>query len=369
MNLLPEGAMSRSLYKVILDVLPHAILVLDGGLKVVVCNRGYQSLFLKSVEEIVGKQLSEVIPHKDLQNQARIVLQNREAGTKLVELHLDREKDSSKILRATITALHMEDVETSLCLIVLEDITQQMQLEEQLVQSEKLAGMGLLARSIAHEVGNPLSIMASTLQYIQNAHLDTENQNLREAIETIMDNIHQMHILLRSLSDFTGSKRPQFESCNLQRILSQLLTFISGEAEVHNISIHQEFDDNIPDCQVDSREIKQLFLNLFKNAIEAMPQRGKLCVKMHLVPKDSPRNEGRVLVEISDTGMGISETDIQYVFRPFYSTKPKGTGLGLPFCRRVAEEHGGEISVKSQVGRGTTFMVTLPVRQGKEGQI
>lgn len=356
--------MNKHLYKVILDVLPHAILVLDEGLRVVMCNQGCEDLLLKSVEEITGRKLSEVIPHKDLQNQARVVLQNREAGTKLIELHLDREKDSSKILKATITALHLEDMGTSLCLITLEDITQQVQLEEQLVQSEKLAGMGLLARSIAHEVGNPLSIMASTLQYIQSSLLDGSNQNLREAIETIMDNIHQMHTLLRSLSDFTGSKRPQFESCNLQRILSQLLTFVSKEAEIHNVSIHREFDEGIPNCQVDHREIKQLFLNLFKNAIEAMPQGGKLGVKMHLVRKDSPRNKDRVLMEISDTGIGISETDIPYIFRPFYSTKHKGAGLGLSFCRRVAEEHGGEISVKSQMRRGTTFIVTLPLRQG-----
>jgi signal transduction histidine kinase len=323
---------------------------------------------LKPLGEIEDKELPEVISHRDLQNQARVVLQNREAGTKVVELHLD-ENGSSKILRATITALDIEEVGGPLCLIVLEDITQQVQLEEQLVQSEKLAGMGLLARSIAHEVGNPLSIMASTLQYIQSAHLGTDNQNLREAIETIMDNIHQMHVLLRSLSDFTGSKRPQFESCNLQHVLSQLLTFISREAEIHSINIHQQFDNNIPSCQVARREMRQVFLNLLKNAIEAMPQGGRLDVKMHLVPKDSPRNEDRVLVEISDTGMGISETEMQYVFRPFYSTKPKGTGLGLSFCRRVVEEHRGEISLKSRAGEGTTFMVDLPIRQEKGGQV
>ncbi len=360
--------MSKHLHEVILDVLPHAVLVLDEELRVVMCNLGCESLLLKSVGEIKGKELSKIISHKDLQDQARGVLQNREATTKSVELHLDIEKGGSKILRATATTLHTEDVKSSLCLIVLEDITQQVQLEEQLMQSEKLAGMGLLARSIAHEVGNPLSIIASTLQYIENALVDTGNQNFREPVQIIMDNIHQMHTLLRSLSDFTGSKQSQFESCDLNRILSQLLTFISREAELHNVSIHQEFDEGIPSCQARSGEIKQLFLNLFKNAIEAMPQGGKLCVKMHLAPKDGARNPDEVLVEISDTGKGISKADMQYIFRSFYSTNPKGTGLGLSFCRRVAEEHGGEISVKSQVGKGTTFIVTLPIRQRKEEQ-
>lgn len=358
--------MKKDLYKVILDVLPHAVLVVNRQLEVVMCNRSCENLLLKSVNEIEDKQLSEVIPHKDLQNQARIVLQNRGAGTKVVELHPETEKENAKILKATITVLHLEDVETSLCLITLEDMTQHEQLEEQLVQSEKLAGMGLLASSMAHEMGNPLSIMASTLQYIQDTLLGDNNQNLREAINTIMDSIKQMDILLRSLSDFTGSKRPQFEFCSLQRILSQLLTFIRGEAEIHNISIEQDFGNNIPNCQIDRQEIKQLFLNISKNAIEAMPEGGNLGVRMQFAQGDSSRKEDRVCVEISDTGVGISETEIQYIFRPFYSTKPKGTGLGLPFCRRVVEEHGGEISLKSKVKRGTTFTVILPIRQGKE---
>lgn len=359
--------MSKHLYKAALDVLPYAVLVVDRGLRVTICNRSCESLFLKSVGEIENRKLFEVIPHKDLQNQARMVLQNRGTGTKFVELHLDMEKNISKILRATVAALRMEDTETPLCVVILENVTQRVQLEEQLVQSEKLVGMGSLARSVAHEVGNPLSIIASTLQYVQDTLRDHSNKKLKEAIKTIMDNIHRMHSLLRSLSDFTGSKRPQFESCNLRHILSQLLTFISKEAEIRNINIQKEFDD-VPNCRVDSREIKQLLLNLFKNAIEAMPRGGKLRVKMHLVRKDSPKNEDRVRMEISDTGMGIKETDIPYIFRPFYSTKPKGTGLGLSFCRRVAEEHGGEVSVKSQVRRGTTIVVTLPIRQGKEAR-
>jgi len=296
-------------------------------------------------------------------------LQNREAGTKLVELHLNIGKEISKILRATISSLYAEDTETPYCLILLEDITQHAQLEEQLVQSEKLIGMGLLARSIAHEIGNPLSIMASTLQYIQSASLESDDKDFREAMGTVMDSIHQIHTLLRSLSDFTGSKRPQFEFCSPYAILSQLLIFISKEAEIHNISIQKEFVDNIPNCQLASREVKQLFLNLFKNAIEAMPWGGKLLIRMHLLPKDSSSSEDRICVEVSDNGKGINKTDIQHIFRPFYSTKPKGTGLGLSFCRHVVEEHGGEISVKSQLGKGTTFIVTFPVKQEKEKKV
>jgi len=358
--------LNKHLYEVIFDVFPFATLVVDNKLRVLRCNQDFERLFLKSREEIISKPLSAIIPHKNLQNQAITILQNQEARTKLVELPLDTEKDNLKTLRATVTALPTGTLESPFCLIILEDITQQMQLEEQLVQSEKLTGMGSLARSIAHELGNPLSIISSTLQYIQGNLTNIDNQNFREAIETTMDNIHQMHILLRSLSDFTGSKRPQFKFCNLQNIISRLLTFISKETALHNINTHQELDPNVPFCEVDHQEIKQMFLNLFKNAIEAMPRGGKLDVKMSFVPKELSKNENRIMIEILDTGVEISEADTQYIFRPFYSTKPKGTGLGLSFCRRVVEEHGGEISVKSQKGKGTTFTITLPIKQRKE---
>jgi len=355
---------NKNLHKVALDVLPRGILILKEDLTVIMCNPSSQSLLLKPRTEIVGKNLLEIIPHNDLHNQARTVLRDRKAGTKLVELHLGPQEE--RILRATVAALDTEEITTSLCLIMLEDVTQQVQLEQQLVESEKLAGMGLLAQSIAHEVGNPLSIMASTLQYMQSILLKTGNRDFKEAIETIMDNLRRMHVLLRSLADFTGSKRPQFELCNLKQILSQLLTFIGQEAKIHNISIHREFDKNVPQCQVDNREIKQLFLNLLKNAIEAMPQGGKLRLKIRYLPQDSTKNKDRVLVRVSDTGIGIKQPDLQYIFRPFYSTKPKGTGLGLCFCQRVTEEHGGEISVRSQVGKGTSFTVILPLRQKRE---
>jgi signal transduction histidine kinase len=359
--------MNEKLYKDITDSLPYAFLVLDEKLKVIQCNRSCEILLSKAEREITGSDLSEIIPYKELRSQAKAALQN--SGTKLVELHL--EADVPKILRAVVTALGVTGRSgNALCLITLEDISERARLEEQLVQSEKLAGMGLLASTIAHELGNPLSIMSSTLQYIRDAFVllhergpqlkaAIQDAGVVEAIETIMDSIGQMHELLRILSGFTNSQRPRFEPTDLRRVLSQMLTFIHNEAEAHEIKVHHQFDDNLPDCQVDSREVRQLFLNLLKNAMEAMPDGGKLHVRIYLA-----ESQDAVYIDISDTGHGISETELRSIFRPFYSTKPDGTGLGLSFCRRVAEEHGGEIKVKSELGKGSTFSVILPVRQG-----
>jgi len=349
--------MKKQFYESIINSIPYAFLVLSDKLIVMYCNRSCEILLSKTKNEILGRNLSEIIPNRELQNQAQSVLQDN--VTKSVEIHFDIEE--SKILKAVITTLRAEvqNVNAS-CLITLEDINERVRLEEQLVQSEKLAGMGLLAATIAHELGNPLSIMSSTLQYIRDA---ITNQTILppaiiEAIDTIMDSIKRMHELLRSLSGFTGSQRPRFEPTNLCRVISQMLAFIHKEAKTHNINVYHQFDDNLPDCYVISREIKQIFLNLLKNAIEAMPNGGDLRIKVyHAEDKDA------ICVDITDTGHGISESDLHLIFRPFYSTKTDGTGLGLSFCRRVADEHGGEIKVKSELGKGSTFSVNLPIKQ------
>jgi len=347
--------MNKQFYESIINSLPYAFLVLSEGLKVIHCNQSCEILLSKTKNEILGSDLSEIIPNRELRNQAKLVLQDN--VTKLVELHLDVE--NSKILRAVITSLRANVSNgNASCLITLEDIDERVRLEEQLVQSEKLAGMGLLAATIAHELGNPLSIMSSTLQYIRDTVTSQQASSIIEAIDTIMDSIEQMHGLLRSLSGFTGSQRPHFEPTNLYHVLSQMLGFIHKEAEIHKINVYHQFDDNLPDCYVVPREIKQVFLNLLKNAIEAMPNGGDLHISLHYA-----ENKDSICVDITDTGHGISEAELYLIFRPFYSTKTDGTGLGLSFCRRVADEHGGEIKIKSELGKGSTFSVILPIKQ------
>jgi len=346
---------NEQLYRSIIDSLPYAFLLLDDGLKVIQCNQSSELLFSKTKKQILGKDLSEIIPHKDLRKQAEVVLRN--SGERLVELHF--EVEYPKILRAIITALGVTDPSMGIfCLVTLEDISERARLEDQLVQSEKLAGMGSLAASVAHELGNPLGIMSSTLQYVRDTLLDAGDRQLTEAIETVMDSVRQMDGLLRSLSGFTGVQRPHFEMTDLRRVLSQMLVFIHNEAALHRIKIYHHFDDNLPACQVDSGEIKQLFLNLLKNAIEAMPDSGELRVKMCLL-----KDKHSVCIDVSDTGHGIGQAELRSIFRPFYSTKPDGTGLGLAFCRRVVEAHGGEIRVESELHKGSTFSVTLPIKQ------
>jgi two-component system sensor histidine kinase HydH len=359
--------MDYELYKNIVDSMPYALIVLDEELKIIQCNKTCEIFLSKAREGMIGRTLSDILPYAELHKQVKMVMDTDE--TKLFEFNIESEEP--KILRAIINTLGntCQGCE-NLCLIILEDISERSRLEGQLVQSEKLAGMGLLASSIAHELGNPLSIISSTLQYIRDALMNKDNlqrdkafqiEDMLESVEIIMDGIGQMHELLRILSGFPGSQSPRIETEDIGKILSQMLTFIHSEAEAHNVGIFCRFGRDMPACQIAVREVKQLFLNLLKNAIEAMPKGGELSVVAYLI-----KEKNAICVDISDTGHGISESDMQSIFKPFYSTKPDGTGLGLPFCKRVIEEHGGRIEVKSELGKGSTFSVVLPIRQEKD---
>ena len=350
-------AIQGALYRDIVDALPVALFVLDNRLNVIVANRSASALLATDGRE-QGRRILDLIPHTGLAKQLRDV--QCEGGVREVELHLLSPQGGLKAVKATIVRLETSGIAGPSSLVLLEDISEKIRLEQQLVHSEKLAGMGELAASVAHELGNPLSIMSATLQYMQQ-RLHAKHDSLAAEMEVILDNLSRMDELLRSLAEFTGPERPHFESHDMQRTLSQVLTFVAKEAEAHQVMLQTEFEPGLTPCWADHRKLKQVFLNLFKNALEAMPVGGRLSVKAKLVRKAAAAEEPNLSIEVSDTGIGIPPGDLDLIFRPFYSTKKGGTGLGLSFCRRVIGEHGGEISVHSQSGRGTTVSIRLPV--------
>ncbi|HEV8715123.1 MAG TPA: ATP-binding protein [Candidatus Binatia bacterium] len=263
------------------------------------------------------------------------------------------------MVKATLTALpDSSPRETSLhnpqvFLLLLEDISEKVRWEEQLLQAEKLSGMAELAATVAHELGNPLGIIFSTLQYVQ-AHLH-DNQ-FHEEIAVILDQVERMHDLLRTLMDVTGPTEPRFTREQVERLFTQVLTLIAKEAEKRRVFIHTDFTPKLLPCLVDSRQLKQVFLNLCKNALEAMPAGGTLTVAIR------PSVEvGGLVIEVMDTGGGIPPEDLNRIWKPFYSTKASGRGLGLSLSRRVVEQHGGDIHVHSMHGKGTTFCIVLPL--------
>jgi two-component system sensor histidine kinase HydH len=323
----------------------------------------------------MGTSVTDLVPYGDL---AKLIVDSKAEPVKVVEVHPSPEQEIqlARILKITIVRLppgpfvhQKRRVHGPPCgpgspfrLLLFEDVSERVILEDQLAQTEKIFGMGQLAAGIAHELANPLSSMSSNLQYVWEKLEGGGDRSLISAIEVTLEHVDQMRRLLHTLLDFTGQHRPHYAATDVQDLIRRKLAFVAKEAEKRRVEVSVSFAPSLAPCQLDARSVGQVLLNLLKNSFEAMPNGGRLSIRTR-AGYSAPCGGDAAVIEIEDTGEGIEEAELRRVFRPLYSTKPKGTGLGLPFCRQVVEEHGGEIRLTSQKGSGTTVTLLFPLRQ------
>ncbi len=224
---------------------------------------------------------------------------------------------------------------------------------QQLWQASKLATMGELAASIAHELNNPLATIALRAELL--AEQLPKDDTKQYAISIISSEIDRMAELVGNLLQFSRRSHSQNSSLDLREELKNAVDLIHYHFRSKGIEIVKDFTEQLPMVHGDRQQLRQVFLNLLTNAGDAMPTGGTMTLRAR-------SQETTVVVEISDTGSGIDPANLQKVWEPFFTTKPegKGTGLGLAICRRTVEEHRGTISVESESGRGTTFKIILP---------
>lgn len=234
-------------------------------------------------------------------------------------------------------------------IVVARDISERIKTQELLRKSDKLAVVGQLAAGIAHEIRNPLTSIRGFVQMLQ--------VGLRkdEYLEIMLSEIDRMEAII---SEFLVLARPKisvFKPTDLRELLEKTVTLFNAQAIIQNVQILNEFHPDLPLVMCDGNQLKQVFINILKNAIEAMPNGGTVRVSSGV---GSP---GRVFVRFADSGVGIPEERLKKLGEPFYSTKEKGTGLGLMISYKIIEEHQGWIHVESEVNKGTTVEIILPV--------
>ena len=237
----------------------------------------------------------------------------------------------------------------------LEKAYQQLQLtHDKLIHAERLAAIGNMAAHVAHEIRNPLVTIggfARKLQRKLQAH-----EELKLVSEVIADEAIRLEKILNNVLEFTRLPKPSLQQASLNAIIRSVQTMLTDEARASNISLKIEIAPDVPMMFFDPSQIKQLLVNLIKNAFQAIPNSGQVLLQ-------TSRLSGKVVrVTVCDNGPGISSNLQEEIFKPFFTTKSSGTGLGLAVCRQIVNDHGGEISMESQVGVGTSFFVDLPVR-------
>jgi signal transduction histidine kinase len=220
-----------------------------------------------------------------------------------------------------------------------------------LVQSEKLAAVGEVAAHVAHEIRNPLVTIGGFARNIQR-QLDPDHPCTR-SIGIVIEEVARLEKILANVMDFSKPSAPWKRPTKINQIIRNTSVLLSEELKAYNVTVEEQLDPNLPLVMLDAEQLKQALLNIIKNAAQSMSDGGVVTVRTRL-------DEGMVWIDVSDTGKGIAQEMLPNLFDPFFTTRPDGTGLGLAVTRKIVVDHGGDISVESKLGSGTTFTISLP---------
>ncbi len=228
--------------------------------------------------------------------------------------------------------------------------------QEQLIRSEKLAVIGQLAGGVGHELRNPLGAIKNAAYYVRGkvakSELGQKEPRVMEFLKIMDDEINASNKIINDLLGFSRVGRPSVSPARIERVIEDAL---SRTPLPENIELTKKLAADLPEVEIDPDQIQQVLINVVTNAVQAMPDGGKLTI--------SAREKDKFLeVEIADTGGGIPQEAMDKIFDPLFTTKAKGIGLGLAVCKAIIDRHQGNIEVESQIGKGTTFIIKLPLK-------
>ena len=305
--------------------------------------------------EFVGKNGQHRNVRLDL---VPIAAPDSKTSKRVILLGYDATKENKLVHELTVAKEEVEELYNEL-----RDAYQELkETQDELVHQEKLAATGELAAAVAHEIRNPLSIINMSVQYIH-GKLGPENV-LREFTEAIIEKVDRVDRITKELINYGRPRELALRMVDIQRVLDSVLRLAAARARSQRVETHRIFSRYLPQVKVDVERMDEVFSNLITNALDAMPEGGHLTV----VVKEAP-DQKRVLVEIVNTGKGISPRVREQLFAPFFTTKPAGTGLGLAICQRIVSEHHGSIAVETKISgpnKGTRFIVTLPIASAEK---
>ena len=290
--------------------------------------------------------------------------------TKVVQ---DLSDDIEAILRLQLTIIFVSIlIMGSLFFILMQIVTkadqinkardeERRRLEDKLHHAERLASLGEMVASVSHEIKNPLGIVRSTAELL-NKRLKEQAPTSKHLAEIIITETSRLDNIVREFLDFARPQVLNFASASINDPVLKVIEFIQPELAKKNINLEQNLDPEIYSIDIDQNMLYRVFLNLFVNAVQALPDGGTLSIESSQIRKGRTEN---VIVKVADTGIGIAEEKLGMIFTPFYTNKNRGTGLGLAIVKNIIEEHNGTIDVESKIGGGTTFIITLPSKNSR----
>ncbi len=347
----------KKLLTTLLDHIPEGVAAFNDTGHIVFSNRRFVQL-LNLPEHYFSAHVHELLEDPQLRSLVTKALKTKE---ELFQKELEVLSPRPMILQ--ITLMHDRSEKSELKILILRNITQSELSTREQFQIQNLESLVGLAAGIAHEIGNPINSMGIHLQLVTKALKQLplkESKKIEPSVQVIREEMERLDKIIRNFLGAVRRKPLRFEPAKIHDLLSKTIAFLEPELKAARIRIIQERDDRLTDFLMDPERIYQVFLNIVKNAIYAMPNGGTLIIRTQLKGK-------LCLIQFQDTGIGITEEHLPKIFDAYYTTKEAGSGLGLMIVYQIIREHGGQIEVASKPHEGTRFTLILPVRKEKLG--
>ena len=355
----------------IIQSMESGVITIDLDGKVTSFNKGAEEILEYRAEEVIGRRLDEIIPEEEI---TRLLPPNPDPITTNREMEISTRNGKKVYIGYTVTPRYDNLNRKAGTIIVFRDISEIKRMQAELIRMDRLASLGVLASGIAHEIRNPLAGIKTIAQTLEE-EIPPEDHR-REYIARIIRQVNRLDELLKTFFSYAKPKQPVRKYHQLVAIIREVTLLLRKRLRSRKIVLVEDYAPDLIPVFVDLNQIQQVFINLILNAIDAMPDGGRLTIQARVVRTTlraidrrkgglrMPREPSTfVEVKISDTGMGIKPEHLESIFDPFFTTKPQGAGLGLSIVYRIMQEHGGEVRVESQWGKGATFTLLLPTQR------
>lgn len=354
-NITPDKRMKEELrllterHEMILNTMVEGVYGLDADKKTVFWNKAAEEMTGYASSELLGHETHDRIhpSHGNQDKPCPILTAMGEGRQRHVPDDLFHRKDGSTFpVEYTVSPILNEGAEAAAAVVTFRDITELKHAREMVKRSEKLTLAGELAAGIAHEIRNPLTAIKGFIQLLKE-RLPSSYYDI------ILAEIGRIELITGELLMLSKPQVVEFRPTHIPVVLDHVATLLESEGLMRKVQIIQKYEDNLPMIRCDANQLKQVFINMLKNSIDAMPDGGTVTI-------EAKASSHEVAIAVRDEGVGISEDKIRKLGQPFYTTKEKGTGLGLMVSLNIIENHGGRVKVSSRLGVGTEILVYLP---------
>lgn len=360
-------ATDSALYGMILENIDRAVIAFDQQGQVTLFNPAAEALMERSSRQVIGHHYKKLF--KDQETLLYLVKVALEEGRSITDdegLYLHRPNDAPLPVNAYAAPIYTTGSNQDGVVMIIRDLSRIKELEGTLRRADRLSMLGTLAGGLAHEIKNPLGGIKGAAQLL--AMELSEESSLLDYTQIMIKEVERINFIIEELMDLGNPRPPEIGDVDLTKTLDDIILLQREAARGHNIIFLLKLDPSIPPIQGDASLLTRLFLNLIKNAREAISHDGEVSIETRISSSYHMTSPGRrsspmVDITISDTGCGINAEEMERIFTPYFTTKSKGSGLGLAISQKIIEDHHGLLKINSSPGEGTTMTVSLPLRR------